>query len=65
MSTLHLNPITIRDHLLEEAARPELRAEAIRLLVRRGWPCAAIVAEVPGVSEQEVRAALAAETAAA
>ena len=60
-----MDPINVRDLLIDEAATPALRADALRGLVRRGWPVNAIVAEVPGVSEYEVRRAIEAEDAAA
>lgn len=58
------NPIDMRDLLLEEP-NGFVRADAIRDLVRRGWPVAAILAEIPGVCEREVLAAIAAEARAA
>ncbi len=49
-----VNPIALRDLLLEEP-NGFVRESAIRDLVDRGWPVHAILAELPGVSEQDVR----------
>lgn len=62
--TTSVNPINLRDLLLEEP-NGFVREGAIRDLVRRGWPMPAILAELPGVSEQDVLAALEADARAA
>ncbi len=65
MTTTNVNPINLRDQLLEEPPNGFVREGAIRDLVRRGWPTSAILAELPGVSEREVAAAIAADARAA
>lgn len=64
MNTKPPNPIDLRDQILEEPNALVTEA-TIRDLVRRGWPMVSILAELPGVSEQDVRRALEAESAAA
>lgn len=62
------NPIDLRDQLLPEPGHDlpgAMREDAIRALLRRGWPVEAIVAEIPGVGEGEVRRVLEAQKRAA
>lgn len=64
MNTKAPNPIELRDQILEEP-NALITEATVRDLVRRGWPMVSILAELPGVSEADVRRALEAESAAA
>lgn len=58
------NPINMRDLILDEP-NGFVVDSAIRCLVARGWPANAIMAEIPGVSDGDVRRALEAREQAA
>lgn len=51
-----VNPIALRDLVIDEP-NGRILEDALLRLVARGWPTEAILAELPGVSESEVRRA--------
>lgn len=53
-----VNPINLRDLLIDEPRGSFVRSAMLRDLVRRGWPVPSILAELPGVSEGDVRRAM-------
>lgn len=59
-----LNPIDLRDLIIDEPDRT-VRDDTIRALLARGWPGQAILAELPGVSEADIRRVAEAEQRAA
>lgn len=54
MNSATPNPIAMRDLVIDESNRFVIDG-AIATLIDRGWPVQAICAELPGVSEADVR----------
>lgn len=57
---MSFDPIQVRDLLIGDVDEPSgfVREATIRALVERGWPVEAIMAELPGVSADDVRRAV-------